>query len=214
MEELPLFPLNVVLFPGMPLPLQIFEERYKEMIGMCIRERRPFGVVLIREGLAEHGPLAEPHRVGCTAEIVQVQQLDEHGRLLIITVGQERFRILSLRHDKPYLVGQVEMVPLIVGDKKRAAAAAAQLYPLVVEYLQILSRLEELDFDVTQVPREPEELIYLAAAAIQLPPDEKQALLVIENAAPLLRLLQAVYRRELPLMRLSPPADQGVFSLN
>ncbi|HQF70729.1 MAG TPA: LON peptidase substrate-binding domain-containing protein, partial [Promineifilum sp.] len=69
MYELPLFPLNLVLFPGMPLPLHIFEERYKEMVADCLRENRPFGVVLIAEGRAEGGAPARPHVVGCTAEI-------------------------------------------------------------------------------------------------------------------------------------------------
>ncbi|MBK7219538.1 MAG: LON peptidase substrate-binding domain-containing protein [Candidatus Promineofilum sp.] len=113
----------------MPLPLHIFEERYKAMIADCIRDGRPFGVVLIAEGAAEGGPPATPHAIGCTAEVVQVQPLDE-GRMLIVTVGRERFRIVRLHHDRPYLVGVVEPAPAgprtrrATGRRRRPAGAA------------------------------------------------------------------------------------------
>ena len=74
--ELPIFPLNTVLFPGARLPLHIFEERYKAMINACIDERRPFGVCLIRSG-SEPGAPAEPFNVGTTAHIRQVQRLED-----------------------------------------------------------------------------------------------------------------------------------------
>ena len=86
MFELPLFPLNTVLFPGMPLPLHIFEDRYKQMINNCLEEKEPFGVVLIRNGKEALGPLAQPHSIGCTARIVEVQKLSD-GRMNITSVG-------------------------------------------------------------------------------------------------------------------------------
>ncbi len=214
MYELPLFPLNTVLFPGMPLPLQIFEERYKEMIALCLRERRPFGVVLIDEGTAEHGPLAKPHDIGCTAEITRAQPLDDEGRMLIMSVGQARFRIVSLNYDRPYLVGMVEEAPVQFDSSDLEATLTEQLYPLVVEYLKAMAEIGRVAFDVSQVPHKPEPLAFLAASVIQLAPAEKQALLETENAAGLLRLLLAFYRREVPLLKRMPPADQGIFSLN
>jgi len=72
MFELPLFPLNTVLYPGTPLYLHIFEPRYQRMINLCLNEHRPFGVVLIRHGQEALGPLAEPYRIGCTADIIRV----------------------------------------------------------------------------------------------------------------------------------------------
>ena len=87
MFELRLFPLNTVLFPKMPLPLHIFEERYKLMITECMEADEPFGVVLIEEGSKAFGPLAQPHAVGCTARVVQVESLED-GRMNIITIGQ------------------------------------------------------------------------------------------------------------------------------
>ena len=95
MFELPIFPLNTVLFPGMPLSLHIFEDRYKLMIGKCLQERRAFGVVLIRQGAEALGPLAEPNKIGCTAFISQVERLHQ-GRMNIGVIGQRRFRIISL----------------------------------------------------------------------------------------------------------------------
>ncbi len=77
MFEIPLFPLNTVLFPGTPIHLHIFEERYKQMINLCLQEQRPFGVVLIRNGMEALGPLAEPFHIGCTAEIAHVERLED-----------------------------------------------------------------------------------------------------------------------------------------
>ena len=144
--ELPLFPLNTVLFPGMYLPLHVFEDRYKQLVGACLAEDRPFGVVCIREGVAEQGPLPVPHAIGCTAEIVQMRSLSE-GRMYLVTVGQERFRILSLSDERPYLVGEVELLPFAEDEGTTVTRAADSLYPLVIDYLEILSRLGDVEID-------------------------------------------------------------------
>src|SRR5258708_14081655 len=87
---LPLFPLDqVVLYPGMSLPLRIFEERYKVMIGACQVTDQLFGVLLIRSG-SEVGEPARPERVGCTARMVRVDRVPD-GRMVILTVGVQRF---------------------------------------------------------------------------------------------------------------------------
>ncbi len=212
MFELPLFPLNTVLFPGMSLPLHIFEDRYKQMIQMCLDERRPFGVVYIRQGQSVGDPSVAPHGVGCSASIIQVQPLEE-GRLLIMTVGQERFRIVSLQRDRPYLVGMVELAPL---DEvtARFTSAVEMLRAQVVEYLDILSKKGEVEFDVSQISSDPHKLIYLAAAFLQIPQEQKQPLLEINQSSQLLDQLVSLYRGELALMRLMPEQDQGIFSLN
>ena len=88
MLNLPLFPLNTVLFPEMPLPLHIFEVRYKQMIAKCLAGDRTFGVVLIKHGSEALGPLAEPYSIGCTARIIESQSLGE-GRMEITTVGED-----------------------------------------------------------------------------------------------------------------------------
>src|SRR5688572_13111983 len=88
MFELPLFPLNTVLFPGMPLRLHIFEERYKLMIERCYSSGAPFGGTLIRKG-GEVGGGADPFLIGCTALITEIEPLND-GRMNIVAVGHER----------------------------------------------------------------------------------------------------------------------------
>ena len=103
METLiPLFPLDVVLFPGTPLPLHIFEPRYKEMIGECLAQQRAFGVVrAVEQGLAE---------VGCTAEIVSVVKEYPDGRMDLVTEGRKRFELLRVNQDRSFLRGEVLVV--------------------------------------------------------------------------------------------------------
>jgi len=106
--ELPLFPLKTVLFPNMSLPIHVFENRYKTMIGSCIEESRDFGVVLIKSG-AEVGATAVPHEIGTTAHITDVARLDD-GQMYIATLGVKRFRILALKQEIPYLLGEVQVL--------------------------------------------------------------------------------------------------------
>lgn len=99
-ELLPLFPLSVVLFPRLVLPLHIFEERYKEMIGAVLRDQSEFGVVLAaNEGIAA---------VGCTATVDEVVRKYEDGRMDIVTQGRRRFQLLELNNERSYLRGKVE----------------------------------------------------------------------------------------------------------
>ena len=107
--ELPIFPLNSVLFPGMMLPLHIFEPRYWEMIERCEREQIPFGVVLIHEGREVGGP-AIPHKVGTATRILRIERTDD-ARMNITTVGTQRFRILELDQSHSYLSAKVCPLP-------------------------------------------------------------------------------------------------------
>lgn len=98
--KIPLFPLEVVLFPGTPLPLHIFEERYKEMIGLCLQQQSSFGVVCAqRDGLAV---------IGCMARIVHVVHQYEDGRMDILCQGERRFEIETLENSEPFLEAQVD----------------------------------------------------------------------------------------------------------
>ncbi len=104
--ELPLFPLNnIVLFPGMQLPLHIFEERYKTMINHCIEQNTPFGILLIKEG-QEVGDPAEPFKIGTTTRVTNSQTLQE-GRLNISTTGERRFELIQILDKVPYMTGLV-----------------------------------------------------------------------------------------------------------
>lgn len=224
MFELPLFPLNTVLFPGMPLVLHIFEDRYKIMIGKCLQEQRPFGAVLIRQGAEALGPLPEPNTIGCTAFISQVERLQQ-GRMNIGAIGQRRFRIVSLDRDLPYLRGQVEHYPLLEDDPSAEGSLAERLRPWVVRYLDHLSRLGNETLPVENLPEEPVLLAYAAAALLQISTVQKQELLSIEKATTLLTELRTYYRSEIaiikaigqlpgPEMDKDPSRDQSPFSLN
>lgn len=218
MYELPLFPLNTVLFPGMPLTLHIFEERYKEMIDRCLDTRQPFGVVLIRRGVEAMGPLAEPHMVGCTAEIAQVEPL-AGDRLNILAVGRDRFRIVSLQQDKAYLTGMVEAFPLEAEDPD-VWRSVHRLRPRLEEYLHLLSEAGDVEFEANDLPEDPEAMAYLAATVLQVPNQQKQDLLAAPAATDLLQTVSALYRKELPLLRTLLREEKkiqegpGPFSLN
>ena len=195
-SELPLFPLNTVLFPGAPIHLHIFEERYKRMIQMCLDEQRPFGVVLIRRGAEAHGPLAEPHTVGCTAMIVNSERL-EQGRMNIVAVGQKRFRILSLdSRGFPYLMGIVQPFPIEPGDPVELARRSEHLRGQVRRLIQTQLKAAGQVMEVTNLPEDPVELAHLAAAVLQISPEQKQQLLQIVHAEDLIDRVQSIYRLE------------------
>ena len=218
MINIPLFPLNTVLFPGMPLRLHIFEERYKQMIQHCIQEQTPFGVVLIKTGREALGPLPMPHTVGCTAQITQYKPAN-NGRYNITVIGHERFRITSLDQQHAYLTGTVEMYPLTSTAQDDAALARKRLAPLVKRYLHLLQEAGKVQFESNQLPRDPMTLAYLASVVIQADPAEKQNLLDTDHTTTLLNKLHDLYRHEITILdyMLSPPEDDenmGPFSLN
>jgi Lon protease-like protein len=211
MMDLPLFPLNTVIFPGWPMPLHIFEPRYKEMVRYCVEEQQPFGIVLIEEGEEEFDTAAIPHRIGCTVAITQLEKTED-GRLYIMTIGQERFRIRKLKRDRPYLVGEVEMLDFETEDSRVLNTAVAGLRPLVIDYFAALAQVDDDDeIDTSQIPSDPEELSYLAAAILQVSLETKQTMLSARKASNLLNYLTGVYKREL---RLIPRQDMGSFSPN
>src|SRR6266852_5759438 len=145
--ELPLFPLDVVLFPGEELPLHIFEPRYRLMINECYEQKRPFGVVLARpesEYLKE-----EPYSVGTMAEIEVLDRLED-GRMNLIARGLQRFRILDQHREKPYLSGLVEVYEDRAEQDQTQTIYANQARELFNAYLQVLIEVigkEDIEFN-------------------------------------------------------------------
>lgn len=134
-RELPLFPLpEVVLFPGRPLPLHIFEFRYRMMMNTILDEDRRFGVLMVNP---VNGEIA---KVGCCAEVVRFQRLPD-DRMKILTLGQQRFRVLEYVREKPYRVGLVEWV----ADK----STGEDLHPLAQEVGQLLQDVVRLSAKLT-----------------------------------------------------------------
>ncbi|MBZ0281675.1 MAG: LON peptidase substrate-binding domain-containing protein [Anaerolineae bacterium] len=216
MYELPLFPLNTVLFPGMPLQLHIFEERYKLMIEQCYNQGQPFGVTLIKNG-REVGGRAEPFTVGCTAVITEMERL-AGGRFNIVAVGTERFQIHGLKPGQPYMVGLVEDLPLTNADPDTLTHGGRILRPWVRRYLEILASASETQFDLQQLPDEPLRLAYLASFLLNIPAAQKQDLLNIGDADQLINELRTFYRREVTLLdamlSTAQAEDIGTFSSN
>src|SRR5579862_5874883 len=168
-QRIPLFPLNVVLFPGRILPLRIFEPRYKQMIRQAVDREAPFGVVLAREnGIAP---------VGCTAEVAQVLKTHEDGRMDIVTQGRTVYQIHALHEEKPCLEGTVEMLE---DDLDPGPAGVAE------ELGAIFSKCHML-LHGGPPSREPDHpgvsLAYRIAGEIPLELDDLQELLEIRQEA-------------------------------
>lgn len=192
--ELPLFPMNTVLFPGMVLSLHIFEERYKLMINRCLEEERSFGVLLIREG-KEVGGSAVPYEVGTTTTIAGLSRL-EGGRMDIVTIGTERFRLRSLRHDQPYLVGETEPWPLTGANSEQAQNQVGPVRALLRQYMSLLAQAQGHKIDIDEMPDDPRTLALATAMILQLPLPQKQRLLDQPTVPHLLRAERAIMRRE------------------
>ena len=201
MIKLPLFPLNTVLFPGMPLPLHIFESRYKQMIGKCRDGDKLFGVNMIKHGNEALVPLAEPYSTGCTARIIKSQFL-EQGRMQITAVGEQRFRIFKLMGDLPYLVGEVEYTPLKIDKPEELQPGVDQLTSKLIEYIKLLNQIEKVDLDPDNLPQDPLTLGFMASSLLQMPPNEKQNLLECENTIELINSTSRIYSREIAFLRV------------
>jgi len=194
-RELPLFPLNTVLFPEMTLPLRIFEPRYLQMVEDCMREDALFGVVCIQSGPEVGGP-ALPYTIGTTARIVGVER--ESPELLhVVTVGQERFRIRELVSGKPYLVGKVEPFPLTKLDAPEVGTIVDAQMPLLTVYLELLSQVSELEIALQRSPESAEAVAYFVAMLLQVPLSIKQRLLGIADLPTLLQEEAALLRSDL-----------------
>jgi uncharacterized protein len=182
-RRIPLFPLNVVLFPGMPLPLHVFEPRYRQMVRHCLEGERTFGVCLIRSGREVGGP-AEPHAVGTLCEIVSVDVQDD-GRIYLMTLGRERFRVRRLFTDQPYLEAEVEALP--AEEPGEPGTLPERVREAAARYVAaILALMGEPDRAVP-FPDEPRALSFAVASLLQVSPPHQQALLETTVTADRLR---------------------------
>ncbi len=192
--KLPLFPLPTVLFPGMVLPLHIFEERYKLMINRCVKQDRPFGLVFIPSGLGT-GAIQAPSDVGTTALIARVERLEE-GRMNIVVVGGERFRLREISDQEPYLEGNAEPWPLVSALSREIKQQIGALRALFRLYLSLLSQAQGHKIQVEEIPTNARTLALLIAISLQLPMEQKQHLLVQPTIASMLQAEHLILRRE------------------
>lgn len=219
-ERLPLFPLGSVLYPGLVLPLHVFEERYRRLMADLTAQPEPhrFGVVAIRDGrevaptgadavspaLAGLGP--DPHRalfeMGCIAEIAQLQPHAD-GRFELLATGTTRFRILSIDATGPYLTAEVETVEEQTGPEAKVLAAGVER--VFRAYQKRLAGARESSVSGAQeLPDDPNVLSYLVAAASVLDTHDKQQLLAAETASDRLRAELRLLRREAAVLAKLP----------
>lgn len=225
-EMLPLFPLSTVLYPGLPLPLHIFEERYRQLVRDLLAGPQPpaFGVVAIREG-RETGidGVSALWPVGCTAMLRQVQRYPD-GRYDIVTVGVRRFRLLSLDESRPYWQGEVELLAEDPGDEAAAQTEADIVRAAFSGYVRALSSLAEHDpareepaeeagagdgddegagpaMSIPDLPAEPVALSYAVAASMIVDLADKQALLAQPDATARLAAERVLLAKETTMLR-------------
>ncbi|MBD1874043.1 LON peptidase substrate-binding domain-containing protein [Nodosilinea sp. FACHB-131] len=176
-RELPLFPLpELVLFPGRHLPLHVFEPRYRIMMNTVLQGDRRFGVLMLDPATGQ------PANVGCCAEILHYQRLPD-DRLKILTLGQQRFRVLSYVRDKPYRVGLVEWVE----DKPTSqdlSPLASDVDQLLRDVVHLSAKLTDQDIDLPDnIPDVPIELSYWVASNLHGVALEQQALLEMDDTS-------------------------------
>lgn len=179
LRDIPLFPLGTVLFPQQLLPLRIFEERYKLMIGECLRDETSFGVVLIKAGREVGGPVV-PHEVGTTARIAQAQHL-EQGRISLRAIGEQTFRLVRITQQRPYMRGEVEFLDSRAGDEAELEGVIDSVKQQFSVHLDFLSQMSERKRVDLNLDLDPESLSYLVAAVLAIENPEKQQLLEIER---------------------------------
>jgi Lon protease-like protein len=202
-EMLPLFPLGAVLYPGMLLPLHIFEERYRQLVRDLLAgpEPRRFGVIAIRKG-RETGidGVQSLYEIGCTAVLRRVDQ-HEDGRYDIVTVGTDRFRLLGLDETRPYLQGEIEILAGEPAGPVTARAAARFVQVAFREYLDALTEWGGATVRLEDLPDEPVLLSFIVAAAMVIDLPERQALLAEPDPVRRLGLERALLSRETAMLR-------------
>lgn len=202
-QTLPLFPLGTVLFPGLVLPLHIFEQRYRQLVRDLRQQPEPrcFGVIAIREG-RETGPdgVVSLYEIGCTATVRQISERDD-GRFDLVTVGTDRFRLISADRSGSYLRGEVELLDEDIGARADARREAGAVHRAFKAYLEALAETGAARVHIPEPPDEPVSLSYLVGACIIADLPDRQALLDQPSALTRLVAERAWLTRETAMLR-------------
>jgi Lon protease-like protein len=216
-EPLPLFPLNTVLFPGVIMPLHIFEDRYRslvrDLIALPSTRERELGVVAIKVGyeVGERG-VHTIQRIGCAALVTQVTANDD-GTYEIVVVGRRRFHVEGLDPTHDYLRADVQWLgDPGGGSPDELAEAARTAQELFDTYRVILEGLRGDDVLDGETPTDPVDLAYTLAAAMVLSMAERQALLECPDVTTRLRMGTALLRSELRAIRAIPSLPATTFA--
>jgi uncharacterized protein len=207
-EQLPIFPLNTVMFPGVLVPLHVFEDRYRALVHHLLtisdKSLRLFGIVAIREGyeVGQHG-VQSVHRVGCVVQMTSVEPYKD-GRFDIEVVGRQRLRLEGIDTSGSYLVGDVETLSERTPKGADAAHEATRARDTFEEYRRRLSEMRGGDVLDGEMPRDPEYLSYSLAATCLLTLQERQALLEAETSLDRLIMVRHALLEEMRAMRAIP----------
>lgn len=205
LTDVPLFPLELVLFPQMVLPLHIFEQRYREMINECVKEGKPFGIVMltagdsVQEGRTQ-SEIPQPAAIGTLAKITEVTRVPD-GRMIIETIGTERFRLLEYRNDKPYMTGDIELWPDGEADNADLENEITEVRTAFKEYLNILMELAGRKIQGLEIPETADALSYFIPNWLQITTVEKQKLLEASNPYERLRQERIILLGEFQLLQ-------------
>lgn len=208
-EKLPLFPLNTVLFPGVSVPLHVFEDRYRTLVHQLLRiddpAQRLFGSVAIREGyeVGDHGGQSL-HRVGCVLQLTEVQEHPD-GTFDIVAVGRGRLRLESLETSGEFLAGDVAMLedPVDLGDPA-TTVVCERARRTFDEYRNLISGIHGEDVFDIDLPRDPAYLSWSLAGTCLLTLRDRQLLLEAEPASVRLEMLVDLMRKEISAMTALP----------
>jgi len=216
-QPLKLFPLNKVLFPGMPLYLNIFEERYKQMINECIETDAPFGVILIKNGTEAGGPLAQTFETGCAAKIAFFEYQDD-GRIRLIAFGTEKFTVTQFSQKKDYLTAHVHFEMPIQSEYKTIEKYDHKLRDLLKKYMTLLADLQKIEFFPIDFPEDPVQMTYFIANILSVPLTTKQNLLNLTKFEQLIAKVTDLFDDECRILKMKfdsiNNANMGPFFLN
>lgn len=198
-EDVPLFPLHTVLFPGMLLPLRVFEPRHLALMDRVVQSQEEFGIALIAKGGEVGGP-ATPHEVGTLARVVRVERRRDNT-MNVVVEGTRRFRIRALNRRQPYLQADVEEIEGQGEGTVRAYALSLSVRDLWEVYTGLMREVTGITVAPDKTPREARALAFFVAAGLQVSPHDKQALLSQPDIAEILAQEVRLLRRELRLLR-------------
>ncbi len=191
--ELPLFPLGIVLFPGTPQLLHIFEPRYRQMLADCLEGNRRFGVSFVKPVEGED-PTPAPGSVGCSA-VVKESRLLPDGRSHILTVGEDRYVLLDLlATDLPYRVARVETFDDDDVEPPQLTELATQVRGGFQQFVEGMELLNDRGTDQLDLARDPKQLSFQVSAALELDGEIKQELLALRSTLERLTQLHRLLR--------------------
>jgi Lon protease-like protein len=187
-RELPLFPLPLVLFPGAPLPLHVFEERYRRLLEDVRVTNNLFGLSYFDPAAAGAGERPAVGHIGCATEVVEAQALPD-GRSNILTIGVVRYRVDGyVEGGEPYLVARVEFFEDEGGDPEVLRKRAAEVAEIFTRIVRAMRTINDDRGEPPELPvEEPERLSFLVAAVVEMEADAKQQLLELRSTAERLR---------------------------